>query len=410
MKTSINLNFILICMIVLLVAGCNPDKKTPIKNEKLHFWLDATEKEMDFFKRAIAEYEKTNPDVKIITEFIPFKDLKPKLLGVKDDTRAPDLVLVTNDWIGELAEKNILSPIENINKNKFLDFSFKALESQNKLYAIPRSFEVLALIYNKDLMPNPPSNLTDLQTMSINLKKRGIQTLMYDNKNFYYHAPFYFAFNPDQDENSLFSKQNNKNEFKTNKNEFKINTPKTIKSFEFAKTLVTKEIVPKKSSYAAAVNLFCSQKVAMIISGPWALHEISGSSVNYAVQPINIMISRNLPRPFLGVKAIGITKSSTHPGKSRKFADYLCSASMQKKTLEELFFMPVLKSFYFDEKIPVHAKAFFDQTVNSVIMPGHSDMKKVWKELNWALSQVIDKDQDIQTTLEAAEIRLNDNK
>jgi arabinogalactan oligomer/maltooligosaccharide transport system substrate-binding protein len=409
---------------LLTVSGCTSnqaktDSKTDttedtIKETKgntkteIRFWLDGTKEEIEFLKKAVSLFETQNPGLKIIPEFIPFKDLKPRLLGSENSLSRPDIVLITNDWTGELAQKKILAPLK-INQKKFLNFTLESVKYKESYFAIPRSFEVLGLIINKDLVPMVPTNFSELKALSQKLKSKNINTLMYDNKNFYYHAPFYFAFNdPDNKQQSSDTEHTNAvNNLFFIQNKSNFSSKKSAQSFRFAKDLVDLGIVPEKCSYSASINMFCSGKAGMIVAGPWALHDIKKSSINFEVTPINIMIFRNKPRPFSGVKALGITSFSAHQKEARKFADFLVSNEIQQETLDKLMFLPSIKSFYFSQKIPNHVKAFFEQTAHSVPMPGGPAMKLIWKELNWGLTQIIDNKSDIEKTLKTVDDQIN---
>ena len=84
------------------------ESKEPIT---LEVELNASERELEFFKSLAGEYCKQHPEVKIEWSTEAFEKLKPKLLARDLSARGPDIVFIVNDWIGELVEGEIIESL-----------------------------------------------------------------------------------------------------------------------------------------------------------------------------------------------------------------------------------------------------------------------------------------------------------
>jgi hypothetical protein len=81
----------------------------------------------------------------------------------------PDIILGAHDWIGELNASGLLAPVElgpnaaNFAPNAVQAFTF----TDGKIYGMPQATENIALIYNTDLVPTPPTTFDEVKTMSL---------------------------------------------------------------------------------------------------------------------------------------------------------------------------------------------------------------------------------------------------
>ena len=384
--------YFFICLLLFL-CSCENNEKSRIN---ISIWLDALDKEMEFVKKSAGLFEKEYPNVKINFKFIQFSNLKPSFIGQSKDSYEPDIIFFTNDWIGELAEKRLILPLnESVNYNDFLPITIEGLKYKNKLYALPQSFEVIALVYNKKLIPKPPVDIKQMIQISQKLQKENIYGLMYDNKNFYYHFPWFYGYG-----GRIFD----------SKEKFIIPNEQAINSFQFAFSLENEyRIIPSKSNYSAMMNMFCSNQVGMIITGPWSLGEIEKNKISYGVASLPLLENRRHPAPFLGIKCCAISKLSRYPDTAQKIIEFFTSSKIQKMSMTQLGIMPSLKSIYSQGKIPENLQGFYEQAKYAVPMPTTPKMKYVWQEYNWALGRIFDNQEQIKQILSKAAEKIKTN-
>ncbi|EKD81453.1 MAG: hypothetical protein ACD_39C01801G0003, partial [uncultured bacterium] len=262
----------IIAMLFLsLVNGCQPGDQPADSRKPLHIWLDASPGEIDFFREIGGRIEKAVPGIVLHWKVTRLNDLKPTFLGHAKRTREPDIILLVNDWVGELSRENLLMTIP-ASFSHIMPAMLDGVSVANKLYAVPWSFEALALFYNTDLIATPPHDFAELIATGKAISSQCLHPFIYENKNFYSHAPLFFGFGA-----SIF-KADGSIDLQTAENE---------NSLGFARDLHFRwNLLPAKANYPAMINLFGRGKIGMIVSGPWSLPEIERSPVKFAVSKI----------------------------------------------------------------------------------------------------------------------------
>lgn len=148
-------------------GGRRPEKIT------LQFWgvFDGS----SFYKDAIREFGKNNPNINIIYRQFNFEDYEKQLIDSFAAGAGPDIWLMHNTWLPKHYDK--IKPLsQQIPKGEktplltfkefqeqFVDVAVEDLAAGNQIYALPIYVDTLALYYNKDLLNStgivsPPSN------------------------------------------------------------------------------------------------------------------------------------------------------------------------------------------------------------------------------------------------------------
>jgi len=363
------------------LAACRPAERAP---SALTIWLDSNEKEMKFFKAVARTFENQNPQIKVKLRFMPFSDLKPRYSGEAREPGAPELVYVMNDWVGELAQQKLLKPL-NQSLEHVLPFSRTGLSYQGQVYAMPFVFQVAALIRNTHLLPTPAADWQHFKT------KPGIYPVMYDNRNFYFHALFFHAFG-----GRLFDAQG----------QLTLKREPLLASIRFALALEKKGTVPAKSSASATLNLFSAGQTAQIISGPWSLAAPLENGVSLAVSPLPPISAKQVPQPLIGIKGFGINPWAKAPDAAEKWLAFVAQPEVQALALRELDNLPVLAEIYQNDSLAEHKRQFYQQTQTGVPMPNSPLMKYVWQEMNWLLGQAFDAPEKLESLTDEALKRL----
>lgn len=100
----------------------------------------------------------------------------------------PDIVFWAHDRFGGYAESGLLvevNPSKEI-KEGIVDFAWDAVTYKGKFIGYPVAVESLSLIYNKDLVPNPPQNWEEMEALNAKLKKDGKSAIMWNLKEPYF--------------------------------------------------------------------------------------------------------------------------------------------------------------------------------------------------------------------------------
>ncbi|MBU1108541.1 MAG: extracellular solute-binding protein [Candidatus Riflebacteria bacterium] len=358
---------------VCLFTGCQSGDQPIDSRQPIQIWLDANAREIEFFREIGGRIEKAIPGIVLHWKVTRLNDLKPTFLGHAQRTREPDIVLLVNDWIGELSRQNLLLPI-TASFSHIMPAMLDGVTVENKLYAVPWSFEALALFYNTDLVATPPRNFEELISIGAALGPNCLYPFIYENKNFYSHAPLFFGFGA-----SIFAADGR----------IDLQTAEHENSLKFARDLQVRwNLLPAKANYPAMINLFGRGQIGMIISGPWSMPEIERSPVNFAVTRIPDISASQPARPFIGIKGFAVNAHTAHPREALMVVEMLGSQEIQSLAARRIGLLPCYQPVSGNQELTLHQQGFLDSARYGIPLPPGESMKLVWQETSWILNEV----------------------
>jgi arabinogalactan oligomer/maltooligosaccharide transport system substrate-binding protein len=326
-------------------------------------------------------WQKLYPNVKVNVLAVPFDQLKNKYSTEAATGGGPDLLIGSLDWIGELASGELIKPLDDLAdeswKSHYIPSTVEALVYNDKLYAVPESFEAVALFYNKDQVPTPPASTKDLEDIAAKAASGtyGFALL----SNFYHPAGLFFGFG-----GKLFDDQKMS----------AIDSPETVKFLTWLAALKGKPGVFMQNDDAAISSLFKEGKASMVLNGPWALGDYQGAlgkdKVGVAVQP---KISENgdaAPKPFLGVKNLMVNANAAadQAKLAFTFATWFTSPDSEKFLVEKAGHLPAHTGVDVSQD-PI-ASAFVEQAKDATPLPTIPEMSQVWDPAGAMITQVLE--------------------
>ncbi len=365
-------NILILLWVVGVFIGAQGCSTQATQQTELTVWLDTNDQEMRFFKRISHQITKELPHIRLRLRFLPFDDLKPRFQGQVGETREPDILYMMNDWIGELVEQNLLRPL-SLDLSSVAPQAVSSMRYQKKIYGAPFVFQTLALIYNRKQAPQPPTTFAAFQALAKETPAKNYP-LIYDQRNFYYHAPWFHACG-----GQVFNASGR----------FALQAQPLYRSLAWARNLQDQGWVPKQASYSAMMNLFSSGQTPFMISGPWSLSLIEAQGIDYGVASLPRNDCEQEPQAFIGVKGFGLNRLSPHPDAAEEVMAYFVSHAIQEQALKEIDNLPVDRQLL-ENALPAHKQVFYQQIKHGIPMPNHPLMREVWQEMNWLLNQVFD--------------------
>ena len=127
----------------------------------LQFW--GTFDDDRFYSDAIADFNKTNPGIRVIYRKFNFEDYEKQLIDSFAAGTGPDIWLMHNTWLPKHGDKIQPLPQEKLSgedkplltlkefQEQFVDVAVQDLMLGGQIYALPIYIDTLALYYNKDL-------------------------------------------------------------------------------------------------------------------------------------------------------------------------------------------------------------------------------------------------------------------
>lgn len=147
----------------LVLTGCVGGKKEekqadPNKKVEITYWdfpQFTKDKEFkkteDFDAALIKAFEAKNPNIKVNYQKIEFTDGPAKIETAIQSKTAPDVIYDAPGRVIAWAAKDLLVPLDDVDKSKLTDAAVKASSYKDKLYMYPQGIAPFLMGVNKDL-------------------------------------------------------------------------------------------------------------------------------------------------------------------------------------------------------------------------------------------------------------------
>ncbi len=275
-----------------------------------------------------------------------------------------------------------------------VDFSWDALNYNGKLIGYPLAIEAISLIYNKDLLPDPPKSWEELPTIQANMKAQGKETIMWDVKNAYFTWPIVSA-------GSYSFKKTAEGYDATDTG---INSERARKNLAFLLDMKNKGIVNPAMDYANAESSFAQGNVAMTINGPWSWGNLDKAGVNYGVATFPTLDGEK-SNPFVGILSAGISSASPNEDLAVEFIENYLFTDEALETInnDKPLGAVTLKTFQNSLESDSRIKSTMLNAENGEIMPAIPQMMTYWNSEGAAIENALNGRQSVEDALTTAE-------
>lgn len=359
-------------------------------------------KEIEVLNDAIKQFEEDNPNIKVNVQQQPYDGAVEKYITAAQGGEGPDVMRVPNDRLGSLAYFDLIDPLDEYIsvplKAKYVDMAMNAMTYNGHIYALPASYDCMALVYNKNMLEEygysePPATLDEMVQMAENMTKGNKYGIVIPITDPYWWFPFQAAYG-----GSVFDASNNPT----------INSEASVNATSFLMNLEKKyHVVPEGGvDKTTMLSLFTEGKAAMIVTGPWDLGNIKAAEINYGIAPMPENSGTGLPSaPMVGVKGYVISKASEHKVESYELIKYLTSAKVEERFALVSNTLPSIKSVYTSPDIRNNSdlQGFLAQAEKGQLMPTIPEMSAVWGPLTTALQAVYTGELDAKKAIEKAQ-------
>ncbi len=215
----------------------------------------------------LQEYERLNPDVKIVVQGVPMKEFLKKILVSRLGGDTPDIYHIYNLWMPQLVENGVTAtPPKNIQaliKKSFTLSAVQGVTQRGIPWGFPTEINDYMLVYNKKLfaeagISGPPRTWTELLADAKKLTKKDASGNIVQAGFAVRPGDISGVFHPWM--SLLWS---NGGEFLSKDlKKAAFNSKKGLEATEFFADLVT-------STQFSSVDDFIAGKVGMIIFAPW---------------------------------------------------------------------------------------------------------------------------------------------
>ena len=393
-KFKLNGKTLLLCALsAALLPGAALAK---IEEGKLVIWING-----DKGYNGLAEVGKKfeqDTGIKVTVEH-PDK-LEEKYPQVAATGDGPDIIFWAHDRFGGYAQSGLLAEVspDKTLQDKIYPFTWDAVRFNGKLIGYPVAVESLSLIYNKDLLPNPPKSWEEIPALDKQLRAKGKSALMFNLQEPYFTWPLLAA-----NGGYAFKKENGSYNVK----DVGVNNQGAKDGLQFLIDLIKNKQLNADTDYAIAEAAFNKGETAMTINGPWAWNNIDSAKINYGVTLLPTFKGQP-SKPFVGVLSAGINAASPNKELAKEFLEnyLLTDDGLAKMNADKPLGAVALKSYQEtlakDEKIA----ATMENSQKGEIMPNVPQMSAFWYAERSAVLNAINGRQTVDAALKDAENRL----
>lgn len=310
----------------------------------------------------------------------------------------PDIVIGAHDWIGQLYGNGLIAPIELSEElaAKFDPVALQAFTYDGQLVGLPYLTEAVALYYNTDLVSELPATWADTialaqQVVADGAAERGI-AIPNGSGDPYHHYSLFTGFG-----GYVFGRDAEGN---YNPEDVGLDNEGGIQAMQALDQLVKDDVLNAAVGYGEAQTLFHDGKLAMWITGPWALNDIRTSGVPYAVAPIPTMT--DTPRPFVGSQGFMVNSFSKNLLLAQAFlTDFVATDEGMQLLYEAVPFIPAYTPLA-DSIEDADIAAFRGAVANGEPMPAIPQMSAVWTAWGNAITLVYQQQADPSQAIQDA--------
>nr|4R0Y_A Chain A, Maltose-binding periplasmic protein, Disks large-associated protein 1 [synthetic construct]4R0Y_B Chain B, Maltose-binding periplasmic protein, Disks large-associated protein 1 [synthetic construct] len=346
-----------------------------IEEGKLVIWING-DKGYNGLAEVGKKFEK-DTGIKVTVEH-PDK-LEEKFPQVAATGDGPDIIFWAHDRFGGYAQSGLLAEItpDKAFQDKLYPFTWDAVRYNGKLIAYPIAVEALSLIYNKDLLPNPPKTWEEIPALDKELKAKGKSALMFNLQEPYFTWPLIAA-----DGGYAFKYENGKYDIK----DVGVDNAGAKAGLTFLVDLIKNKHMNADTDYSIAEAAFNKGETAMTINGPWAWSNIDTSKVNYGVTVLPTFKGQP-SKPFVGVLSAGINAASPNKELAKEFLEnyLLTDEGLEAVNKDKPLGAVALKSYEEELAKDPRIAATMENAQKGEIMPNIPQMSAFWYAVRTAV-------------------------
>lgn len=302
----------------------------------------------------------------------------------------PDIVVGAHDWLGELVQNDVAAPIQLSSDAQalFTPESIEATQYEGQIYGVPYAVESLALIRNTDLAPEAPATMEELvETGSALVDAGEVEQIMMqevgNEGNAYNMYPYLAAYGggifPVLDEGGFDGSQ------------VILDSEETLQGAEKIAWLAEEGALTTSMDGSNVIPQFAEGNTAFMISGPWAIEQVTEAGINYAIDPIPDFEDGGSTSPFLGVQMFYVSAGSKNPQIAQTFVQEFVTLPEVQVALYEAGDRPpaLIEAYETVSADNEDIEAWGAAAEGGTPMPNIPQMNAVWGPLGKATADII---------------------
>jgi len=326
-------------VVALNVSGCRKDDG----RIRITIWHQDRIDVRLILQRQLDRFMKLHPEVRVEELFKETEELRSGFIIAAIAGQGPEIVYGPSDQVGPFEVMDIILPLEGIFEKEWLEQYDQRGRTWYKghLYQVADKLgNHLTLVYNKKLVPVPPTTEQELIAIAKSLTadlngdgKTDRYGLTWNYTEPFFFIPFMTGFG-----GWIMDAEGNPT----------LDSRGTVDGLKFIKQLRdVHKVIPNEADYNVADVLFKDGNAGMIINGDWSWAGYLNAGLDIGVAPLPRITSTGLwCEPMVSPKGFSINANVS--GEKRKWVieliRYLMAPENQLESTRELFTMPTHKA------------------------------------------------------------------
>jgi len=369
-----------------------PSTALALDEDSLTIWV-GTSRDVDIVNAIGKRFEEDLGIAVKAEEIDPVPDKYQQAAASGD---GPDIVLWAHDRFGEWAKGGLITPVSpsgTVN-DQLIESAWEAVSFDGKVWGYPVAVEAVGLVYNKELVAEPPASFEEIAELSV---PEGVAPIMWDYNNTYFTFPILAA-------NGGYAFQ--KKDGNYDGTDTGVNNEGAVKGAAMLAGLIESGTMAKGVDYGVMDGAMNKGEVAMVINGPWSWNGFKDSGIDFAVAPLP-SVDGKASVPFIGVQALALNAASKNQDLAVEFIEnYLMSdeglaewnANGALGTLVDIS-SAALQS-------DPNVAATLEIAKSGIPMPSNPEMGAFWAAMGPALANITSGAQEPQAALDDAAKRI----
>lgn len=364
-------------------AGCTGLVGDDDSDQERHasLWHARSEAEAETLEDTITQFNDAHEDHHIVTEEV--SELEERVETAIPGGDGPELFAWAHDWIGAHHEREFLydasDDLDVDLEEEFVSTGVDAVTYQGNVYGLPLAGEVPTLMYNKDLVDEPPETFDEME--SIMEEHHDPATGQYG---------FSMAFDPYFV--SAFVHGFGGYYFDDDENDLGLELDETHEGIELVRDVLW-EYSADDMGYEPQAGVFQDGNAPLAFNGPWAVGDYEDAGIDLGVAPLPELDSGQL-RPYTGVDILYFSsmmeENEDHRDTSLEYAQWMTTnGDITLDTAQKHNYLPVQKEYVGHEDLPAEVEAFTETFEMGIPMPTSPEMNDVWVPVEEAIEQVL---------------------
>ncbi|THF70222.1 maltose ABC transporter substrate-binding protein [Deinococcus sp. Arct2-2] len=342
--------------------------------------------EVSWLQTQAAAYTKASGN-KVTIVSVPLDQIPDKLIQGAPKGQGPDLIVtLPQDRFGQLAASGVVEPLDRyiLSTSDTDRTALSAMTYRGKVFGFPMFAESMALIYNKALVPTPPTTWNEFISVAQKNTGNGKFGFLVDLTNAYANYGIFSAY-------GSYIFKNNAGTL--NVKDVGVGNAGALKAVTLLNDLRYKyKLVPEGVSNDVVKSAFVDGRAAMIITGPWDMGDIKKAGIQYGITTLPTPPGATAKwSPFVGVQGVVLNAYGKNKNASAQFAKLLITSTSQVSFNQAGGRIPVSLAARTKLKADPVVTGFGKAISAGTPMPNVPQMGSVWGPWGSAVSQSVQK-------------------